>query len=117
MGEEERGPFKDWVRVVGSIVGGVRIQCLSAALVSDRPTGRSATTGQTMTANYVRYIVVYPHPSVPKGERIRRIKLDSEARGETLCELLKSKYPEHSSDLRSATLWKASRSTVARLPP
>ena len=70
-----------------------------------------------MTTNYAYYNVAYPHPSVPEGKRVRRIKLDSEASGETLFELVRSKYPEHSSDLESATLWKASRSTVAQLPP
>ena len=70
-----------------------------------------------MTISYAYYSVAYLHPSVSEDSRIERIKLDSEASGEILCELLKSIYKEQSSDLERATLWKASRLVVAQLPP
>ena len=63
------------------------------------------------------YIVAYPHPTIPPRERILPLELGSGARGRGLLKLLKDEFPNHSDDLKDATLWKAGRSTVARLPP
>jgi hypothetical protein len=63
------------------------------------------------------YIVVYPHPSIPPVERIQRLELESGDDGKQLLELLRGIFPDHSSDLKDATLWKVSRSSAAQLPP
>jgi len=63
------------------------------------------------------YTVAYPHPGVPSEERIKLFRPASGAGGDTLIELLCDHYPDHRDDLKGATLWKASRSTVVQLPP
>ena len=63
------------------------------------------------------YIIVLPHPEVPPRRRILRFRLESEAGGDTVLERLCDTYPDQRDDLKDATLWKVSRSTVAQLPP
>jgi len=63
------------------------------------------------------YVVIYPHPEVPRGRHILRLGLDPEAGGDTVLERLCNTYPNLRDDLEDATLWKASYSTVVQLPP
>ena len=77
------------------------------------PLDNHRTTSTGVATGFVYYRVAYPHPSDPKNLRIERIKPYSDVDGKTLYGLHKSIYPEHSSDLESATLCKASRSTGA----
>ena len=70
-----------------------------------------------MTTTYAYYLVAYPHPKIPRRKRIKRFKVDSEGDGKVLLGLLKDAYPDHRDDLKNATLWKVSRSSVARLSP
>jgi len=68
-----------------------------------------------MTAKF--YIVVYPHPEVPRDSHILRLRLDAEAGGDTVLKQLCDTYPDLRDDLNGATLWKASCSTAAQLLP
>jgi len=63
------------------------------------------------------YTVAYPHPEISPEERIELFRLDSDDDGDTLVERLCGHYLDHRDDLKDATLWKASRSTVVQLPP
>ena len=63
------------------------------------------------------YTVTYPHPEIHPEERIKLFTLDSDAGGGTLIRKLCDHYPDHRDDLKDATLWKASRSTVVQFPP
>ena len=65
----------------------------------------------------VTYVVAYPHPEVPPEKRIRPFRANSAFHGTTLLERLGDLYLNHRGNLEDATLWKASRPTVAKLPP
>lgn len=67
-----------------------------------------------MTATY---LVAYPHPHIPQVNRILPCEVTSGTRGTQLIKQLIADYPEYSEDLKSATLWKASRPLVVQLPP
>ena len=69
-----------------------------------------------MTPTEAAYLIAYPHPSIPPAQRLWRHRLDSLTTGENLRELLRSRYPQHSDDLKRLTLQKVSRSSVARPP-
>ena len=71
----------------------------------------------TMATTYAYYLFACPHPLVSPPARIKRLKLDSETDGKTLLGRLGSTCLEHSDDLKAGVVWKASRSTLAQLPP
>jgi len=63
----------------------------------------------------MRYIVVYPHPSILPEKRGRPCKADAETYTSDLLEQLVTAYPKHSGDLKDATFWQAGHSLVAQL--
>ena len=63
------------------------------------------------------YIFAYPHPSISPGKRIIPCKVDSGECGADILEQLIVAHPDRRDDLKDATLWQASLSSVARLPP
>lgn len=65
----------------------------------------------------ITYVVAHPHPEVPPEKRVRPFRADSAFYGTTLLERLGDAYLNHRGDLEDGTLWKASRPTVAKLPP
>ena len=66
--------------------------------------------------NIMHFVVAYPHPSVPDQGRLRQVVVGSQFSSDALLERLSALYPEHSPDLKGATFWKASRSSVAPFP-
>ena len=64
------------------------------------------------------YIVAYPHPEIPREERMFpfKVKVDSETYKEDLVEGLIEEYPEHSRDLKRVTIWKVSRLSINQPP-
>jgi len=63
------------------------------------------------------YIVSYPHPEVSPGYRTLPLELDPGAFGFTVLQQLRDIHPDQRDDLNlNATLWKASRSTMAQIP-
>ena len=59
------------------------------------------------------YIAVYPHPEVSQDNRIVPLELGSMAPGSKVLQQLNDVYPDKRDDLKGATLWKVSCSTVA----
>lgn len=62
------------------------------------------------------YIVVYAHPHVDPRNRVLVVTVDSDARGKAILDKLYDAYPDFRHDLKSATLWKASRLTGSQIP-
>jgi len=64
------------------------------------------------------YIVAYPHPKVLRQTRILPFEGEGgKFLGAALHKDICDAYPDLRDDLRLATLWKASRSTMAQLSP
>ena len=63
--------------------------------------------------HHMTYIVAYPHPDTLPRKSTRPIKLGSGSFGEDLLKELITPYPEHTTDLKGATFWKASHQRVA----
>ena len=62
------------------------------------------------------YTVAYPHPKISRGKTILPFTANLEFDGFTLIEQLRVRYPDHCNDLKDASLWKVSRSSVAHPP-
>ena len=63
------------------------------------------------------FTVAYPHPSIPPAKRMSPCEVGPKTYRKGLLEQLIEEYPEHSEDLRQATIWKASCLSIAQLPP
>ena len=64
------------------------------------------------------YVVIYSHPEVSPRYRTLPLELDSGAYGFAALQRLHDTYPDQRNDLnlKDVILWKASHSTIARLP-
>lgn len=63
------------------------------------------------------YVVLYPHPSISAKDRLTLLTIPQGAGGVERLDGLARVYPGLSADLEKATLWKASRTSMAQLPP
>ena len=65
-----------------------------------------------------KYIVAYPHPSIPPGNSIRGLRVAADVFVDELLAQIVTIFPEHTKDLKDTrtTLWKASRPSVAQIP-
>lgn len=70
-----------------------------------------------MIPTHAYCLVAYPHSTVHPTRRIKRLKLGPDADGKDILGLLKDAYPDNSSDLDDATIWKVSRPTESQFPP
>ena len=79
---------------------------------------RSHVTLQASTMTTTIYMVAYPHPFLEPRERIFPYRVDPQTYRPDLLTKLYNEYPNHTEDLKAATIWKVPPLlSITRCPP